>query len=167
MKSIDDLKPDHQNARKRTEKSAALIQESLKRYGAARSIVIDEDGRILAGNGTVEGAKAVGIKDLKVIEANGNEIVAIKRVGLTEEQKIGLSLADNRASDLSDWDKEMLHVLSESYDISAFFDEDELGEEISENIEILPPEDFAEVDDDIDTEYKCPSCGYEWSGKKS
>ena len=62
---INDLKPDHKNARKRTDRSASLIQESLERYGAARSIVIDEDGRVLAGNGTIEGAKAAGLENVK------------------------------------------------------------------------------------------------------
>lgn len=27
------------------------------------------------------------------------------------------------------------------------------------------PEDFQEIDDDIPTDYQCPRCGYEWSGK--
>jgi DNA modification methylase len=40
MANISDLKFDHKNARKRTDSSARLIQESLQRYGAARSIVI-------------------------------------------------------------------------------------------------------------------------------
>ena len=31
--------------------------------------------------------------------------------------------------------------------------------------EAAPPDDFAEYGDDIDTEYCCPKCGYEWSGK--
>ena len=62
MTSINSLLPDHKNARKRTDRSASLIKESIDRYGAARSIVIDEDNRILAGNGTIEGAKAAGIK---------------------------------------------------------------------------------------------------------
>ena len=61
------MKADHKNARKRTDRSADLIKESLERYGAARSIVIDEDNRILAGNGTVEGAKAAGIKNVRII----------------------------------------------------------------------------------------------------
>ena len=74
--SIKDLKPDPQNARKRTDRSASLIQESIQRYGTARSIVIDEDNRILAGNGTVEGAKALGLENIKVIETDGSEGVA-------------------------------------------------------------------------------------------
>lgn len=98
MTSIKDLKHDHKNARKRTDRSAALIAESLKRYGAARSIVIDEDGRILAGNGTVEGARKAGINKLRIIEAEGDELIAVRRAGLSEDEKVGLALADNRSA---------------------------------------------------------------------
>ena len=126
MASIKDLKSDHKNARKRTDRSAGLIAESLKRFGAARSIVIDEDGRILAGNGTVEGAKAAGISKVRIIETEGDELIAVQRTGLTEEEKVGLALADNRSSDLSEWDNEMLRQLSEEQDLSPWFDEDEL-----------------------------------------
>lgn len=68
MASITSLQSDHENARRRTDRSSELIKESLQRYGAARSIVIDEDNRILAGNGTIEGAKAAGIKNVRIIE---------------------------------------------------------------------------------------------------
>ena len=167
MTSIKDLKSDHKNARKRTDRSAELIKESLQRYGAARSIVIDEDNRILAGNGTVEGAKEAGINRIRVIETDGDEVIAVRRTGLTEEQKVGLALADNRTADLSEWDQEMLNRLGEQHDISLFFSQDDLDGIIETEAEQLPPEDFAEVDDDITTEHRCPSCGYEWSGKSS
>lgn len=167
MTSIKDLKSDHKNARKRTDRSAELIKESLQRYGAARSIVIDEDNRILAGNGTVEGAKEAGINRIRVIETDGDEVIAVRRTGLTEEQKVGLALADNRTADLSEWDQEMLNRLGEQHDISLFFSQDDLDGILDTEVEQLPPEDFAEVDDDITTEHRCPSCGYEWSGKSS
>ena len=137
MTSINDLKQDHKNARKRTNQSAELIQESIKRYGAARSIVIDEDNRILAGNGTIEGAKQAGIKNVRIIETDGSEIIAVKRIGLTEHEKVGLALADNRTSDLSDWDAEMLHQLSEEHDVSPWFDDDALAELGGDEIEAL------------------------------
>jgi DNA modification methylase len=140
--SIKDLKSDHKNARKRTDRSAALIAESLKRYGAARSIVIDEDGRILAGNGTVEGAKAAGINKLRVIEAEGDELIAVRRAGLTEDEKVGLALADNRSSDLSDWDHEMLRQLSEEHDLTPWFEDDELLAEVLE-----PEQGLTDADD--------------------
>ena len=167
MQSINSLKSDHKNARKRTDRSSELIKESLQRYGAARSIVIDEENRILAGNGTVEGAKAAGISNIRVIETEGDEIIAVRRTGLSEEQKVGLALADNRTSDLSTWDQEMLNRLGEQHDISLFFSQDDLDGILETEAEVLPPEDFAEVDDDITTEHRCPSCGYEWSGKSS
>jgi DNA modification methylase len=128
MTNINDLKSDHKNARKRTDKSANLIKNSLEQFGAARSIVIDEDNRILAGNGTVEGAKKAGIDNVRVIEADGTEIIAVKRTGLTEDQKVGLALADNRSSDLSEWDNEMLKQLSEEHDISDWFSTKDLNE---------------------------------------
>lgn len=167
VESIDKLKADRKNARKRTDRSAQLIKESLDRYGAARSIVIDENNRVLAGNGTVEGAKAAGIKNVRVIETDGTELIAIKRTGLSEEEKVGLALADNRTADLSEWDQEMLQRLSEEHDISAWFNNDDLEGILESETEQIAPEDFDEVDDDIETEHRCPSCGYEWSGKTS
>jgi len=144
--SLSDLKHDHKNARKRTDRSAKLIAESLERYGAARSIVIDEENRILAGNGTIEGAKAAGIKNLRVIETDGTEIIAVKRTGLSEEEKVGLALADNRTSDLSDWDADMLKQLSEEQDITPWFEEDDLAEIIGE-VEQLHSEGLTDADD--------------------
>lgn len=146
MTSIKDLKSDHKNARRRTERSASLIAESLKRYGAARSIVIDEDGRILAGNGTVEAAKKAGIDKLRIIETEGDELIAVRRSGLSEDQKVGLALADNRSSDLSEWDNEMLRQLSEEHDLTPWFEDDELLAEVLDTVEgNTDPDDVPEV----------------------
>lgn len=163
MTSINDLKADHKNARKRTNQSAELIQESIKRYGAARSIVIDEDNRILAGNGTIEGAKAAGIKNVRIIETAGDEIIAVRRTDLTEHEKVGLALADNRTSDLSDWDAEMLHQLSQEQDISPWFEEEDLAEIIGE-IEKLPSEEHTDPDDvpEVDEEAVITKPGDLW-----
>ena len=146
MTSIKDLKSDHKNARKRTDRSASLIAESLKRYGAARSIVIDEDGRILAGNGTVEGAKKAGITNVRIIEAEGDELIAVRRAGLSEDEKVGLALADNRSSDLSEWDHEMLRQLSEEHDLTPWFEDDELLAEVLDTVEgNTDPDDVPEA----------------------
>ena len=143
---INELKNDHKNARKRTDRSSALIKESLKKYGAGRSIVIDEENRILAGNGTIAGARAAGIKNVRVIETEGDEIIAVKRKGLSEDQKVGLALADNRTSDLSEWDKEMLHQLSEDHDIDPWFTKEDLAEILGEP-DIIPSEGVTDPDE--------------------
>jgi 16S rRNA G966 N2-methylase RsmD len=147
MANISDLKFDHKNARKRTDNSARLIQESLQRYGAARSIVIDEDNRILAGNGTIEGAKALGLTKLRVVEAAGDEIIAVRRSGLTEDDKVGLALADNRAAELSDWDAQMLKQLSEEHDIAPWFDQEDLEALLQDAEQLDPAEGKTDPDD--------------------
>ena len=165
MTSINNLKPDHKNARKRTDRSAELIKESLQRYGAARSVVIDENNRILAGNGTVEGAKAAGIKNVRIIETEGDEIIAVRRTGLTEDQKVGLALADNRSSDLSEWDNDMLRALSAEHDIDSWFTQDELTELISEpDFDPASIDDQGRLDETVPKEINCtcPACGHEF-----
>jgi DNA modification methylase len=147
MGNISDLKFDHKNARKRTDNSTRLIQESLQRYGAARSIVIDEDNRILAGNGTIAGAQALGLTKLKVVEAAGDEIIAVRRTGLSEDEKVGLALADNRAAELSDWDAQMLQQLSEEHDIAPWFEQEDLDAIINASEQLEPVEGNTDPDD--------------------
>ncbi len=147
MASINDLKSDHKNARRRTDRSSDLIKESLQRYGAARSIVIDEENRILAGNGTIDGARAAGIRRVRIIESEGDEVIAVRRTGLSEEQKVGLALADNRTADLSEWDQEMLHRLSEEHDLEPWFNAEDLDELL--NITELEPEEGNTDPDDV------------------
>lgn len=128
MDHISSLRPDPRNARKRTERSAGMIAKSLEKFGAARSIVIDETGQILAGHGTIEAAAQVGIENLLVVPADGNTIVAVQRSDLTPEQKAQYAIADNRASDLSDWDADVLQALAAEHDLSDWWSADELAE---------------------------------------
>ena len=112
MVSIRALQPDPANARRHNPRNVGLITESLREVGAARSIVIDEDGVVLAGNATIEAAGNVGIEKVRIIEASGDEIVAVRRRGLTKRQKTRLALFDNRAAELADWDAEVIAELA-------------------------------------------------------
>jgi hypothetical protein len=101
----------------------------MQRHGAARSIVIDEAGVILAGNATAEAAADAGITQVKVVDADGETLVAVRRTGLTPQQKIDLALSDNRANDLSEFDPDVLKALEEDgADLSALWTEDERAE---------------------------------------
>jgi hypothetical protein len=111
---LDDLTPDPRNARRRTTRSAALLAQSMEQFGAARSIVIDEVGQVIAGNGTVEAAAAAGITKVQVVDADGSTLVAVRRSGLSPAQKASLALADNRTAELAEWDIAVLDELAES-----------------------------------------------------
>jgi DNA modification methylase len=126
--NIADLTFDPRNARKRTPRSSGMIERSLQDVGAARSIVIDENGVILAGNGTVEAAGQIGIERVRVVEADGNEIIAVRRTGLTDQQKVALALFDNRTSELAEWDTEVLADLNAEFDLSPMWLEGEIAQ---------------------------------------
>ena len=88
---------DPQNARKHTPRNVAMVVDALQEVGAARSIVIDEKGVVLAGNATIEPAGQARLRRVKVVDADGSEIIAVRRTNLTERQKKRLALYDNRA----------------------------------------------------------------------
>jgi hypothetical protein len=165
---IKDLTPDSNNARRHTPRNVGMLERSLNEVGAARSIVIDENGVVLAGNATIEAAAQAGIERVRVVEADGHELIAVRRAGLTAEQKTKLALYDNRVAELAEWDAGVLAGLADDgVDLSGMFFEDELQGLLGQagtNI-IESPEAFKEYGDDVATEYCCPKCGYEWSGK--
>jgi hypothetical protein len=124
---IRDLTPHGENARLRTARGSSLIEKSLQEVGAARSIVIDEEGMILAGNGTVEAAGQVGIERVKVVDVDGDTLVAVRRRGLTDEQKKRLAYFDNRTGELAEWDPEQIaRDQLEGLDLSDMWRQDEI-----------------------------------------
>jgi ParB-like chromosome segregation protein Spo0J len=162
MNTLADLKPDQKNARKHNPRNIGMIANSLREVGVARSGVIDEDGNILAGNGTYEALSEAGIENVKIIQADGNEWVVVQRKGLSEEQKLKLALYDNRSAELAEWDKEVLADIEPSL-LEGMFSGDEL-------LNIL---DMPDLDSDGDEsvgvsqkEVTCPKCEYTFVPEK-
>jgi DNA modification methylase len=128
------LTADPQNRRTHNDANLALIAASLKDVGAARSIVIDEDNVILAGNGVTQAAQQAGLKKLRVIEATGNEIIAVRRRGLTDAQKRALALYDNRTAELATWNVEQLLAdQTAGLDLGAWWTDAELAALLNAN----------------------------------
>jgi site-specific DNA-methyltransferase (adenine-specific) len=122
------LTPDPRNARTHDARNLALIAEALRDVGAARSIVVDETGTILAGNATVVAAGQAGLARVRIVEADGTELIAVRRTGLTADQKTRLALYDNRAAELADWDPAVLAGLADDVDLALLWDADELAD---------------------------------------
>lgn len=98
---ITDLKQDPQNARKRGDRAKLQIQDSLREFGAARSIVVDKDGIVRAGNGTVEAAKEAGITKVRIVDSSPDELIAVRRADLSGKQAQAYAIADNRTAELA------------------------------------------------------------------
>lgn len=105
----ENIKYDENNYRIHSTENKQLIKKSLSDCGAGRSILLDNENEIIAGNGVYEQAKKLGIP-VRVIETNGKELIAVKRTDLnTEDQKRKvLAVMDNTTSDSSEFDVEKL-----------------------------------------------------------
>lgn len=87
MSSNDKIKFDPRNYRVHGDKNKRLIRKSLEECGAGRSILLDKDDVIIAGNGVYEQAQGLGLK-VRIIESDGSELIAIKRKDLsTSDEK--------------------------------------------------------------------------------
>ena len=93
---IDSVQPLERNARRG---NVAAIAESLSRWGQVKPIVVSSDGQILAGNHTHAAAVTLG----------WTEIAAVSLPVHSEDvEAVALAIADNRTSDLSRWENDLL-----------------------------------------------------------
>jgi ParB family transcriptional regulator, chromosome partitioning protein len=120
--AIDKLLLDPANARKHGQKNLDSIKGSLAKFGQQKPIVVNTDNVIVAGNGTMQAAKELGWKEINIVRTDlkGSDITAF-------------GIADNRTSELAEWDYNVLQELleglkAEDFDLSAIgFDDEDLG----------------------------------------
>lgn len=128
--SIESLVPDNKNFNKGTEYGDRLMDESLRRFGLGRSILIDKNNRIIAGNKTAEKAADIGFTDVLVVEVDGNQLVAVKRKDIDLDTSKGreLALADNATGKANlSWDEKMIAEMATKFD----FNPDDWGVDVS------------------------------------
>lgn len=116
---IEQLVQDDHNFNKGTKKGQEVIVKSFKRFGAGRSILLDKDNRIIAGNKSHLAAQDAGIKSVRVIETDGSELIAVKRTDVSLDSKEGreMALADNATTILNlEWNKDELQYAASMYE---------------------------------------------------
>ncbi len=94
---VQSLRFDPENARKHADRDLTAIKNSLKRFGQQRPILVDGDGIVRAGNGTLAAAKQLGWESISVV-----------RTKLTGADAVAYAIADNRTAELSQWDRDVL-----------------------------------------------------------
>lgn len=103
------IKKDGKNYRKHNDKNKKLINKSLADCGAGRSILVDSEDEIIAGNGVFEQAQKLKLP-VKVVETDGSELVVVKRLDLkpNDKKRQKLAVMDNSTNDTSDFDFDLL-----------------------------------------------------------
>jgi DNA modification methylase len=91
------LKLDPVNARTHDKRNVEAIKASLDKFGQQKPIVVDADGVVRAGNGTLIAARELGW-----------ETIACVRTELADAEALAYAIADNRTAELAAWDAEAL-----------------------------------------------------------
>lgn len=97
-KSIDELKPYEKNPRK-NDKSVDKVAQSIDKFGFRVPVVIDKDNVIVCGHTRYKAAKKLKLASIPCVVADD----------LTDEQIKAYRLADNKVSEDSEWDMDLLH----------------------------------------------------------
>ena len=153
---IGDLEPFPGNPRRG---DTTAVAASLRRFGQVKPIVIDGK-RIVAGHTLVRAAEGEG----------WTHIAAASNLFGSEEEQRAYLLADNRASDLGQYDDTLLYeqlAALESREGTGYDERDTLA--LAERLRAIDgdePGEFPPLHPGaVHVEYECPSCGYEWSGQ--
>lgn len=143
--SIESLIPDDKNFNKGTEFGDHLMDESLRKFGLGRSILLDKNDRIIAGNKTTEKAAELGFENVIIVETDGKTLVAVKRKDIDLDSAKGreFALADNATSKANlCFDTDLIMQEAAKFD----FDPEDWGVSI-EQPEEAKPEDGKKVID--------------------
>jgi DNA modification methylase len=142
-----DLKPWPGNPRTHSDRQLVKLKASIQQFGFTAPVLVDEAGTILSGHGRVQAAKELGLASIptRVI------------TGLTEAKKRAYVIADNKLSQLSGWDSNLLKaeleiLIQQDFDIettgfsTAEIDIlfDGVAEPLGSDPDELQPEDVAE-----------------------
>ena len=99
-RAIAELTPDPRNARTHPKRQIDQLKASIEAFGFTNPILADPDGRIIAGHGRLQAARALGFSDVPTITLSG----------LSEAKKRALRIADNKIALNAGWDLEILKV---------------------------------------------------------
>jgi DNA modification methylase len=137
---VDRLIPYARNARTHSDEQVAQIAGSISEFGFVNPILVGPDDVIIAGHGRLLAARKVGLAEVPVI-----------RLGhLSEVQRRALVITDNKLSDNSGWDEELLGLELEELRAEDF-DLDVLGfdlDEIDRLLQGTEGDDAGNTDDD-------------------
>ena len=126
-KPIKELVQDPENSREHGERNLQAIEQSLAAFGQQKPIVINKEGKVIAGNGTLKAAQAIGWETIQVVETE-----------LPDLQQKAFAVADNRTAEIATWNDEALaRTIKELAKMDHFlplqigFDEEEINKILS------------------------------------
>lgn len=139
---ITDLVFDNKNYNKGNSFGEGLIEKSFAKHGAGRSILLDKNNRIIAGNKSTQKFAESGGQNVMIVEVTGDTLVAVKRTDVDLDSKKGreLALADNATAKANiTWDMELVNedwTTEEQKEWGLDFGGFELTDDLSEDFSL-------------------------------
>jgi DNA modification methylase len=128
--AVDKLIPYVNNAKQHSESQVTKIASSIREFGFLNPVLIDASYNIIAGHGRILAAKKLQM----------DEVPCLFVEGLTDAQRKAYILADNRLSELGEWDMEL--VMGELAELDELgFDTELTGFDFQVEPEITDDED--------------------------
>jgi ParB-like chromosome segregation protein Spo0J len=152
---IDTLLNDPANARSHDQRNIDAIKSSLEKFGQQKPIVVNADGVVVAGNGTLVAAKDLGWDKISIVETELDGVDAT-----------AYAVADNRTAELAAWDdvalgKLLSELREESENLIVGFTDDEIDILITPKISGVGATEIS-ADDFSRFDNKCKNCGFEF-----
>jgi DNA modification methylase len=130
-RKLSEYKPDPRNANKGTERGIYMLEESVSRVGAARSLVASLDDHIPIGNHTLQAMIDAGIENVIEVPTDGKTVVVVKRTdweSIDDPQVREAALWDNRTAEVGiNLDAQsLLDQAANGIDLSLMYHQDEI-----------------------------------------
>lgn len=159
-RKVRELSFDPANARQHGARNIDAIKKSLLRFGQQKPIVINARNIVIAGNGTLRAAQDLGWTEIDCVVTT-----------LEGAEARAFALADNRTSELAEWDDAALNAVLQSLeadksllDATGFLERDvqrllkqELTAELESDAEPAADESVGEAP--AAKRVACPRCG--------
>lgn len=123
MKAVNDLVPYVNNPRK-NDAAVDAVANSIENFGFKVPVIVDINNQIIAGHTRVKAAIQLGLKEVPSIIASD----------LTEQQIKAFRIADNKVSELAEWDIDLLKIELDGLDEFTGFTEQDFDLMNFENI---------------------------------
>ena len=161
IRKVSDLIPYANNSRTHSKMQIKQIASSIAEFGFTNPILIDEKANIIAGHGRVLAAELIEMDVVPCIIVNG----------LSEAQKKGLVIADNKLALNADWDIDLLKIEIEALNDLDFamdllgFSPDDLDELLlnSDDFGAGSEDDQGQLDELDPIWITCPHCDREFN----
>lgn len=143
---------------RKNDQAVDAAAKAIATFGFRVPILAKSDGLIIDGHLRLKAARQLNLETVPVLLADD----------LTDVQLKAFRLSVNKIADLAEWDQDLLAFELDGLRDMAF-DMDSIGFAPGELNDLIGtpktgPGEFPAVDENIETEHKCPKCGYAWSG---